>query len=436
MTSNGGKTLVNGQAPQQPSPQPRPTPNLSPADVAAILELELVRSHYQPVVSMMAQAVIGYEALARASHPVTGQPVPPPELFRAARACGRLLELDRLCRRKALEGFRALPWRRRDQVVSINFEAALLDQGVAGSNHLLRAVEAAGLDPATVAIEIIESKVRDMDSLQRFVETYRAHGFVLALDDVGSGHSNLERIALLKPDVIKIDRSLVQDLDRHFYKQQVVRALVALGHSIGALVLAEGVERQEEAIAALDMGVNLLQGYLLGRPSEDGGAANGASHDAISELAACLRQRAMANAVRSKEWGRRLEQVESSLLAMVSGVDPTAIERRLREMIRAHPWLECVYVLDENGRQVSETICAPHKINYRGQVLYRPAPKGADQSLKRYYLLLGAGLERYVSTPYISMASGNRCVTVSSWFHAADGRRLILCADFDAQTLE
>jgi hypothetical protein len=62
--------------------------------------------------------------------------------------------------------------------------------------------------------------------------------------------------------------------------------------------------------------------------------------------------------------------------------------------------------------------------------MFRPADKGADQSLKNYYLLLMAGLERYVSEPYISQASGNPCVTISTWFRAAGGRDLILCADF------
>ncbi len=407
---------------------------LSRQDVAAIIENELAVSHYQPIVGMTSRSIIGFESLCRARHPATGEPIPPPVLFDAASRYGLLVELDRLCRRKALMGFAAVSCKLPEAMLTINFETSLLDLGVAGSGNILNMVDEYNLDPATIVIELVESKVTDTEALAAFVAFYRKHGFSLALDDVGAGHSNLERIALLQPDVIKIDRSLISGVERHFYKQEIIRALAGLGHHIGSLVLAEGVETQEEALTALDLGADLLQGYLLGMPRPDGGAATGWCVAEINALGEKMVDQALANAARNEQWGQHLEGIFSWLREQVNQADINNLGSMLMRMIEQQPRLECVYVLDNDGRQISETVCAPNKISYRGQVLYRPAPKGADMSLKRYYLMLKAGLKRYASSPYISLASGNQCVTLSLWFDTADGRRMILCADFDAES--
>ena len=118
----------------------------------------------------------------------------------------------------------------------------MLDQGVLGSGLLLKAVREAGLSPGQIVIEINESRVLDMEALKDFVETHRALGFLFALDDLGSGFSNLARIGPLKPEILKLDRSLVAGIESDFHKQEVFRALVGLGRRVGSLVLA--AERQ------------------------------------------------------------------------------------------------------------------------------------------------------------------------------------------------
>ena len=98
----------------------------------------------------------------------------------------------------------------------------------------------------------------------------RQRGFLVVLDDVGAGHSNLDRIPLIRPDIIKIDRSLITGVDADFYKQETFKSLVSLSRRIGALVVAEGIETEREAVAALELGADLLQGYFLGRPQAGG----------------------------------------------------------------------------------------------------------------------------------------------------------------------
>lgn len=97
--------------------------------------------------------------------------------------------------------------------------------------------------------------------LKMFLCTYKEYGFLIALDDVGTGHSNLDRISLVKPDILKIDRSIIDNIDQRYHNQEVFKSLVNLSKRIGTMVVTEGVERKEEAILAFELGADMLQGY-------------------------------------------------------------------------------------------------------------------------------------------------------------------------------
>lgn len=108
---------------------------------------------------------------------------------------------------------------------------------------------------------------------------------------------------------------------------------------------------------------------------------------------------------------------------------PETFDEKLMEAAR-YPQLEYVYLLDEKGLQISNSVCDACAFSRPQKKLFQAAQKGADQSLKNYYLYVHAGLEQYISEPYISCATGSLCITVSRKFRAADGCCYILCADF------
>lgn len=387
--------------------------------------------HFQPLVMIRSRRVLAVEALCRGLDPVSGDIIPPGELFGAVRDQEQLIALDRLCRERSLEAFSRLSARHPELVLSLNFEASLLDMGVLGSGRLLSQVQACGLDPRQVIIEIVESRVRDSTALARFAQTHRGHGFLLALDDVGAGHSNLERVAVIKPDVIKIDRSIISGLDRHYYKQEVTRSLMNLAGRIGALVVAEGLETEDEAVAAVEIGADVLQGFYLGRPAPLPDI-DGACRRIIERLAARFRRHTIDKIGAKKKLHDRYGAVVSQIAEVMAGAGPDEFDLVLPRLMGLHKAIECIYVLDRNGRQISLTVCDQARLRPQGAYVYRPAPKGADQSLKDYYLLLAAGLPRYVSEPYISRATGNLCLTISTWFQARWGGRHIVCVDFDS----
>ncbi|EPR32969.1 diguanylate phosphodiesterase [Alkalidesulfovibrio alkalitolerans DSM 16529] len=401
----------------------------------AILARRLLTAHLQPIVSLKRQRVFGVEALARGLSPCTGNGktiIPPATLFAMADESSSRLALDRLCRETALAAFAALHANDPGLLLHVNLDGSILNDRTVGSGHMLRSARQHGVAPGNVVIEVIESRVDDSQALLRFAEGMREAGFLLALDDVGAGHSNLDRIPLLRPDIIKMDRSLIAGIDQVYHQQVIAASLVKMAARIGALVIAEGVEHEAEVLTLMEIGVELFQGWHFARAAEAANPLPDLSR-LMSDTATTFRRHQMAKITARKRLHAMYAGLSSEIAERLGARPPEEFDELLCEALALHPALECLYVLDESGRQSSETVCrepAPRQ----GRLLYQPARKGADHSLKDYYLPLAAGLSRYTSEPYISLASGSLCQTIAARFEDRDGALRILCMDVVSQT--
>ncbi len=393
-----------------------------------ILRQKLLVTHLQPIVSVKRRRLYGVEALARGSACGGGIIVPPAILFGMAGDHQSLLSLDRLCRETAIAAFaRRLPGA-RGLLLHVNLDAAILNTSTVGSGHMRELAREHGVDPCNVVIEIIESRVEDAQALLGFARAMREAGFLLALDDVGTGHSNLDRIPAIKPDIIKIDRGLISDIDEVYHKQVIVSSLVKLAGKIGALVIAEGVEREAEVLTLMGMGVDIFQGWFFARavPSESRLPDVRAELDRVAEA---FRSHQVERINTRKRRHALYAGLISEICEELAETGPEGFDDALIEAIGLHASIECLYVLDEHGLQVSETICNPSVLQHGRRLLYHPAAKGSDHSLKDYYLPISAGLPRFTTEPYISLASGNLCQTISARFEDAAGAPRILCMD-------
>jgi EAL domain-containing protein (putative c-di-GMP-specific phosphodiesterase class I) len=233
-------------------------------DLASLLADELAHfySVYQPIVRLEDAAVVGHEALLRASGP-TGT-VMPDTMFAAAAEAGWIHMLDRIGRTTALLG--AEGWL-ADDLLFVNFVPTTIYRPEVCLHTTERAALDAGLRLDQLVFEITESEeVHDLDHLARLFSYYKAKGCKVALDDLGSGFSSLNLMVQLEPDVVKIDRETVQRLPGKV-ATAIVGAIVDIGRAGGTVVLAEGIETAEQASAARDLGVELGQGWYFGRPA-------------------------------------------------------------------------------------------------------------------------------------------------------------------------
>jgi len=395
-------------------------------NINEIIDNEQITIFFQPIISPTKKSIIGLEALCRGIN--FGELINPDILFYLAASKGRTMDLDRLCRRKALELFSFNQFNNPDLLLFLNFDASIIDRGVVGSGHLINAVNEFGLKPDRIIIELIESKVRDVKALSHFIELYRGHGFMIALDDVGAGYSNLNRIAITRPDILKIDRSIVNHIDKDFYQQEVLRCLVNLSRKVGGLVVAEGIEREEEAVIALDIGANMLQGYFFAIPQPLDNFKSDLPWLNETQLDHTFKKHILDKTNSHKSQKRKYDCILNNILREFASMEYAEVVYRIPAIINSFDSLECIYILNEYGFQISETILKNEIIS--PNAIFQPAPKGSDHSLKDYYYqLIYLCLEKYHTDPYISLASGNLCITISAWMRNSDGIRRVLCLD-------
>ena len=219
-------------------------------------------SEYQRIVNLANGGVFGHEALLRAETP-EGDRVMPDVLFPAAEAAGWTHLLDRVGRTTALR--HAGPWL-ADDLLFINFVPTSIYRPEVCLRTTEAAAREAGVRLDQLVFEVTEGhKIEDVSHLERVFDYYRSRECKVALDDLGAGYSSLNLLVRLHPDVVKLDKEIVQDLPGAI-GTAVVAAIVDIVHSYGGLVLAECVETGEQADAALELGVDLGQGWLFGRP--------------------------------------------------------------------------------------------------------------------------------------------------------------------------
>jgi EAL domain-containing protein (putative c-di-GMP-specific phosphodiesterase class I) len=376
---------------------------------------------------------VGVEALARATDPDSNQPIAPLPLFEAAQRQGLTLALDRLCREKAVEGFVTTPMFESEQLLFLNLDVSILEDGIVGSRHLIQLVERHALSPSRVVIELIESRIRDMSAVHRFLDTHRAHGFLIALDDVGAGNSNLDRIVDLAPNILKLDRSLVSGLDKDYRKQEVFSCCMRVAHKLGVVVIAEGIETQSEALACLERGADLMQGYLFARPSFPGPDTHVAEGLVAARAVGTVMKEHQRDQFLAKKARYRMYDAAANRIGVVVGEAPAhAWGARIASELEHYPFVECAYVFDEAGIQITDTIFGPGRSPTGGSLLFSPAAMGVDQSNKDYFLCLGPMQRRFVTDPYISRATGRLCVTLSSVVPLPGGRTVVVCVDTDS----
>ena len=216
---------------------------------------------FQPIVEIESRQVVGWEGLSRG--PRGSDLELPLVLFGRAGRHGLTEELERSCRRQGFVDWEVFgaPGRLFFNTVPATIrDTSFIGRGVL--DYL-----GPRMSPRLVTLEITERQVIENLNLYRdAMHAFLDMGFSFAIDDVGAGYSGLETVAALKPNYLKIDMSLVRDVHQKKMSQQVVKAIVEMSGGIGATVIAEGIQTQEEADAVRELGVRFGQGYHFGRP--------------------------------------------------------------------------------------------------------------------------------------------------------------------------
>lgn len=232
--------------------------------LSSILAQSGLHSLFQPIISLSERRILGYEALSRG--PSNSPLHSPVALFAVARQAGRLSELEIACRHSACRRFseQLLPGK-----LFLNVSPESLLEAAHQPGRTLQLLQDFGIPPSQVVIELTEqTPIDDFQLLQNALHHYRDMGFSIALDDLGAGYSSLRLWSELRPDYVKIDRHFIDGIHQDALKREFVGSILQIAKASRAKVIAEGIELAEELAVLTDMGVDLVQGYLLCRPQE------------------------------------------------------------------------------------------------------------------------------------------------------------------------
>jgi diguanylate cyclase (GGDEF)-like protein len=218
--------------------------------------------HYQPIIDLRTGQISGFEALARWPDPERGF-IPPNVFIPVAEDAGSIVGVTELMFRAACQDAANWP----DEVrLSVNLSAVLLKDPTLAI-RLLAIMLRAGLPPSRMEIEVTETAlVADLEAAQEVLGALRIAGVSIALDDFGTGYASILHLRNFQFDVIKIDKSYVDDLGKDVANDFILRSMITLGHGLGLAVTAEGIEDSNQREVLTQLGCRFGQGFLFGRP--------------------------------------------------------------------------------------------------------------------------------------------------------------------------
>jgi len=305
---------------------------------------------FQPIVTLGSGDILGYEALIRG--PAASPFAAPDALFRLAQAGGATVDLEVAAARTALDAWSTLNLPGK---LFLNFSPLTLRHLLTGRGQAMAALlgadgasgGAAAIAPSQVIIEITEqTAIGDAASFGHAMALLGELGVHYALDDFGSGHANLDMLADLSPQFIKIDKSLVRGIGTCPRRLEILRAMLRMMGAFGGRMIAEGIETAEELAMVRDLGVTAGQGYFLGRPVTQPG------RHVSPEVRGVLASRQIAvfpQTLRSGWSGMTAGQ----LLRPAPTVGPTTLNDEVLARFHSQPELHAIVVVDDHKRPVA-----------------------------------------------------------------------------------
>ncbi|WP_158236009.1 EAL domain-containing protein [Hydrogenovibrio sp. SC-1] len=373
-------------------------------------------SVFQPVYSFSNQACVGVEALVRGRSLKTGFQVPVPECLSVPEGESSAVFNQKL-NQMHLHNWQALKLPNTWLFLNLDIqEISNLEDLCVGK--LIADQELLGHE---VVVEVVENEIVDEALFLQVIERLRQQGCLIALDDFGAGHSNIDRIWKVQPDIVKLDRGVLLEATRSARSESILRNLTRLIKQAGSVSLLEGVETKEQALLAMDVGVDLVQGYYFARPQpflDQVKAGQACLEDVTASYPAYLDEQ--------KQMSNRHKATYHSLFETLADVVLfTELELKMARAAE-HSFVKRFYILDDQGYQVSED---SYQKTMSDCIDVLRKGKGLCWRNRNYFMSAIAQPEAvFVSEPYRSLIDMQLCLTISKVVELA-GSWYVACFD-------
>lgn len=359
-------------------------------------------SVFQPIYSFSNQACVGVEALVRGTSLETGFQVTVEECLSVPDS------MEQADFSQALNHLHVMNWQQSklpDSWLFLNLDF----ENVSNLDDICieQVLKDLGVKGHEIVIEVVESEITDEALFEQVIETLRRLGCLIALDDFGAGHSNVDRIWKAQPDIVKLDRGVLLEATKSLRSQSILKNLTRLIKEAGSVCLLEGVENKEQALLAMNAGVDLVQGFYFARPNrllDQVEKGKSCVKEVIDEYPLYIKERAFITSIQRKGYETLFESMEGS-------EQFDLLEEKMASHVSNLSFVKRYFILDQEGFQVSEEYNPP-SVNNRVEILKKG--KGLCWKNRRYFTkALQKSGQVHVSEPYRSLIDMQLCFTIS-----------------------
>ena len=337
-----------------------------------------------------------------------------------------MLKGDRLCREKAIEKFKPIHDAHKNIFLHLNVNEAILPLLDFDNLTLPDQLESMGVDPRSVVVES-RNVLADTELLAQLFDMFRGLGIKLCLDGCAVDDSFNYAITKGKPDFVKVTRSFFGETERAGYSQKTLEALISVADQVGASIIGQGVETEDESIRLLLSGVDLQQGYYY---------TKGESRQPVDPAKIFMEKivethdkyRKVKKRLIRKKKERVVETFKdvSAICSKLSNTSEVRFEEGCKTLVRTVDGVISLFVLDDQGKQITSRVrTVPAR---RSSALLR-LTKGAEHSTEDYFVYLDIGYEQFVTPPFASPFTDVQACLISRAFYNTQGGRFVACVE-------
>ncbi|RXI48344.1 hypothetical protein CRU99_01505 [Malaciobacter mytili] len=383
-----------------------------------------IEVYFQPIISIKEKKIFAFEALTRGFDKENNF-ISPLELLSEARKKRCLEEFDNYIREMAIKKFATYYEKDKNLLLFLNFESSVIDKNIKNNFDFTNLVKQLNIKESNIVLEIKEDTINSNSTLQEFCEYYKNLGYIIAIDDFGTGYSSFDRLAIVKPDIVKIDRTLIEDINKNYINASILKSIVDISHKIGALTLAEGVETNDEILICMKNHIEVYQGFFFEKAVEtitDEIKVN--ILEKINTIGSEYKQEVKNHIDKKNSILKKMKHLTKDIVHTISQEQTFHFEK-VKEVMKVNTNIEAIYLIDFlSGNQINDTL-----IDSISKGFYQASKHNEDHSLKEYYYITKeAKTKEFLSQKYISKATGNMCRTYARVINLNEDK-FILCFD-------
>lgn len=406
-------------------------------DLLSIIEEETIETLMQLVISPNSDYAAGVEALSRGVLRKTEQRVSPMKLIHTAKKHGLLKELETLMFKKALENFKPLFDAENSLLLFINIDPDFIEMCI-DTNWIDELVEPYDIPKGNIIFDIQTLDFGRLALAKQFIDQHRAKGYYISIDDLGSEYNNLDKVIYLSPDLVKVNMKSLRQLENQDYVLKMIKVLKPLAESLGLVIVAKGIETENDLEYAMEAGAQYLQGYFISKPLDLDPLS---LQEITTKYSKKLEEHARVE-VKRLELTRHMTTRAYGIIKAVKAqldLDYTfGNNTDYVSLFNEFPMIENIWILSQKGIQVGATIINHSRYATKNINLFQIYNHGSDFSSKDLFTqLYDTILDIWVTQPVQSVLTNNVCLGCSTRLdHHEDAAVLGINLNLEALVLE